>query len=77
MAGNHKKRKRQINIEKLNIDQADQLAAQIGQEVAKIMDEANKKCNKLLNIYSLQTSIGYEIVKKESKKAKINKKQEK
>ena len=70
MAGNHKRRKRKVDVSKLTVEQADALSEQIGQEVAKIMDEANKTCNKLLNIYGLQTAIGYEIVPMEPKKKK-------
>lgn len=62
MAGNHKRRKRKIDLENLSPEQADKLAKQIGDEIAKIMDEANTKCNEMLRIYGLQTEIGYEIV---------------
>lgn len=67
MAGRHKRRKRKVDVDKLSVEQAEKLSKQIGQEVAKIMDEANSKCNKLLNIYGLQTSIGYEIVEMDKK----------
>lgn len=56
-------RERKIDINNLTPEQADALSAQIGKEIAKIMDEANLKCNKLLNIYGMQTQIGYKIVK--------------
>ncbi len=62
MAGNHKRRKRSVDLKSLTIDQADRLGKQMGDEIAKIMDEANNKCNNMLNIYGLQTQIGYEIV---------------
>ena len=76
MAGNHKRRKRKIDLNKLSVEQADKLAKQLGDEIAKTMDEANNKCNEMLKIYGLQTKIGYEIVqldeitKKTPKKAK-------
>lgn len=74
MAGNYKRRKRKIDLNKLNTAQADALAKQLGQEIARIMDEANNKCNKILQIYNLQTKIGYEIVQlvENTKKNKKN-----
>jgi hypothetical protein len=58
----------------MTLEQADSLSVQIGQEMAKIMDEANRKCNEMLNIYGLQTQIHYKIVQiaeKTKKKAKV------
>lgn len=57
-----KDRERKVDIKALTPEQADALSAQIGKEIAKIMDEANLKCNALLNIYGMQTQIGYKIV---------------
>lgn len=54
-------RERKVDVEKLSIEQADILSQQIGKEIARIMDEANIKCNQILNIYGLQTQIGYQI----------------
>ncbi len=62
MAENHKIRKRSVDLKKLSAEQADSLGKQVGDEIAKIMDEANNQCNKMLNIYGLQTQIGYQIV---------------
>lgn len=73
MAGNHKRRKRSIDLQKLSPAQVDRMGEQIGDEIAKIMDEANGKCNEMLRIYGLQTAIGYKIVKLEEK-AKIKRK---
>lgn len=56
-------RERKVDVNKLTVEQADQLSMQIGKEISKIMDEANTNCNKLLGIYGLQTKISYEIVK--------------
>lgn len=70
MAGNHKRRKRKIDANKLSPEQADNLGVQIGQEIAKIMDEANLKCNEILGIYGLQTRIGYDIVEISDEKSK-------
>ena len=67
MAGNHKRRKRSIDINTLTADQADKLSEQIGKEIAKIMDAANENCNKLLKIYGLESSITYQIFKTEKK----------
>lgn len=68
-----KDRERKVDVEKLNLDQVDALSAQIGKEISKIMDEANLKCNQLLNIYGLQTQIGYKITKLKKKTKKNNK----
>lgn len=57
-----KDRERKVDIKSLTPEQADALSAQIGKEIARIMDEANLKCNALLNIYGMQTQIGYKIV---------------
>lgn len=67
MTEGHKSRKRQVDLTSLSNDQADQLAKQIGVEIAKIMDEANNKCNDMLKIYGLQTQIGYEITQLDKK----------
>jgi len=68
MAASHTRRKRKINVEDLTLEQIDDISITLGEEVAKVMDEANKKCNKLLNIYGLQTKIGYEMVPYEKPK---------
>jgi hypothetical protein len=68
-----KDRERKIDVEKLSIDQADALSAQIGVAIGKIMDEANLKCNQLLNIYGLQTQISYNILKIGEKSQKTRK----
>jgi hypothetical protein len=57
MAGNHKRRKRKIDVNKMSVEEAKRLEKQLSDEITKIMDEANTKCNKLLNIYGLQTHI--------------------
>jgi len=64
-----KKRERKVNIDNLLPAQADNISKTIGQELAKIMDEANNKCNELLNIYNLETKISYNIQKIEEEKA--------
>ena len=66
----------QVDIEKLSIEQADALSVQIGQAIAQIMDEANSKCNAVLNIYGMQTQIHYKLVKlgENPKKQRKNKK---
>jgi len=68
-----KDRERKIDIEKLTFEQADALSAQIGKEIARIMDEANIKCNSILNIYGMQTKIGYKITKINEKRTKRTK----
>lgn len=68
-----KDRERKVDISKMSIEQAEALSAQIGKEIAKIMDEANTKCNALLNIYGMQTEIGYKIVKLGTKTRKRKK----
>lgn len=67
----HKTRERKVDMSKMTIEQADRLSEMIGQELAKIMDEANRKCNEMLNIYGLQTQIHYQIVQIEEKKAEV------
>lgn len=56
------KRERKVDIEKMSGEQADLIGKQIGEAMAKIMDEANRKCNEILNIYGMQTQIQYQIV---------------
>lgn len=72
-----KDRERKIDINAMSLAQAEALSAQIGKEIAKIMDEANLKCNELLNIYGMQTQIGYKIVKLGTKLRKTRKSKEK
>ena len=59
---NHKERVRKIDVNQMTIEQADQLQKQLASEMARIMDEANTKCNEMLNIYGLQTKINYQII---------------
>ena len=71
----HRERVRRIDVNLMSIEQADKLSVQIGQELAKIMDEANRKCNEMLNIYGLQTQIHYkikQITEKTEKKTKVS-----
>ena len=46
----HSKRERKVDLNKMSMQQAEAISAQIGQEMAKIMDEANLKCNEILNL---------------------------
>lgn len=62
-------RQRKVDVDALTMEQVDQLSEQIGKEIAKIMDQANISCNKLLGVYGLRTTINYEIVKIEAEKA--------
>lgn len=71
-----KDRERKVDINSMTLEQADALSAQIGKEIAKIMDEANLKCNALLNIYGMQTQIGYKVVKLGTKPRKSRKSKE-
>lgn len=67
----YKTRERKIDVSKMTADQADMLGKQIGVELAKIFDEANRKCNEMLNIYNLQTQIHYQIVPLGQKQAEV------
>lgn len=67
----YKTRERKVDISKMTLEQADMLSKQIGEEMAKIMDEANRKCNEMLNIYGLQTQIHYQIVPLQPKEAQV------
>lgn len=62
---NHKNRKRQVDVEKLTSKQADELSEQLGVEIAKILDDASDKCNKLLNIYGMTVLLEHKYVKNE------------
>jgi len=73
MAGNHKRRKRKVDVSKMTPEQADRLEKQLTQEISRIMDSANLECNKLLNIFGIQTKIHYEFVPLSEKKEKIKK----
>lgn len=68
MTENHKMRKRQVDVNKLSIDEAKRLEKQLSDEITKIMDEANVKCNKLLNIYGMQTYIEWGVSPLDEKK---------
>lgn len=61
MAGRPKTRKRKIDVNKMTPEQVKRLEKQISDEITSIMDEANTKCNKILNIYGLQTYIEWGI----------------
>lgn len=63
------KRKRSIDINKLTIEQADELSAQIGEKVRNICDESAVKINEILAIYGMKAlvAIQFEPLKQESK----------
>jgi hypothetical protein len=76
----HKERVRKVDVNQMTISQVEQLQKQLATEMAKIMDEANTKCNQMLNIYGLQSKINYQIVQiaeKTEKKPKISKRMKK
>lgn len=54
-------RERKVDVNKMTDEQADELSAQLGREIGRIMDEANLQCNKILNIYGLCTQITYQL----------------
>jgi hypothetical protein len=54
---------KQIDLNEKTKEQVEALSELLGKEVARIMDEANTKCNNLLRNYGLQTEIGYNITK--------------
>lgn len=64
-------RKRSLDINKLSVEEADRLSAQIGDKVTKITDEACAKANELLNIYGMKAimQIVFEPINKEEPKA--------
>lgn len=69
----YKERVRKVDVNKMTEEQAAQLQKQIATEMARIMDEANTKCNEFLNIYGMQSKINYQItqlVEKTEKKPK-------
>ena len=68
-----KDRERKIDIQKLSPAQAEELSLQIGQVIGNIMNEANTKCNQILNVYGLQTQIQYNILKIDEKPKKPRK----
>lgn len=80
---NFRDRPRKVDVNALTQEQVDQIQKQIATEMAKIMDDANVKCNAMLNIYGLQTKIHYKIVQisentdKKPKRAKVVKKTDK
>jgi len=67
----HSKRERKVDLNKMSMQQAEAISAQIGQEMAKIMDEANLKCNEILIIYGMQTQIHYKIVPLQENKEQV------
>lgn len=75
MAGNYKRRKRKIDVEKMTNEQVERLGVELGKKIADIMDEANYKCSKLLDIYGLETKISYSLVKKKKTSKKPKKEQ--
>lgn len=58
---NHRERVRKVDVNAMTQEQADQIQKQIAAEMARIMDEANTKCNEFLNIYGMQSKIHYTI----------------
>lgn len=57
-------RVRKVDVEKLEVSQADELADQISQEINKMVDEVCIKANKMLNAYGLETKMQIVIQKK-------------
>lgn len=59
-------RKRQVDLEKLDIENLDAIGEKLGNRVNVILKDALQNCNKILNIYGLEIVFGYEL--KETKK---------
>jgi len=76
MAGNHKRRKRTIDVEKMSPEQAQRTADQLSGEINKIMKNAYDESNKLLNIFGMKLEYGFEIMAKDEK-AKVSKNKDK
>lgn len=52
-----KDRKRSIDINKLTIEQAEEISQQVGEKVRFICDDAVEKMNRILNIYGMKAKI--------------------
>ena len=61
-------RERKIDVEKMDISQADVLQKQLSAKLTQILENAAKEANKILNIYGMEVKIGFTV--KKAKKAK-------
>ena len=50
-------RERKVDVNKLTMEEADNLSAQIGEKVREICDEAAAKVNAILKIYGMSAKI--------------------
>lgn len=64
-------RKRKVNISNLSNEQVDGLSAQIGKELAKIIDRANIECTEILSSYGFQTIIVQKYTKETEEEKEI------
>lgn len=65
-----KERIRRVDINKLQAEQAEKIANQIGVQAGEIINQAEKDCNKFLEVYGLEIKIGYTVkpIKNKNKK---------
>jgi hypothetical protein len=68
-----KDRKREIDVQKLTPEQADELSTQIGEKIRLICDKAVLDANRILNIYGMEAKMQIAI----SEIAKMAKEEEK
>jgi hypothetical protein len=61
-------RERKINVEKMDLDQADVLQKQLSGKLTQILENAAKEANQILNIYGMEVKVGFTL--KKAKKAK-------
>ena len=59
-------RKRQVDVDKLNEEQLQQLIDKLGSKVRGMVDETCERANKLLNVYGLQVKMEVVIQQKDS-----------
>lgn len=61
-------RERRIDVEKMDLDQADVLQKQLSNKLTQILENAAKEANQILNIYGMEVKVGFTL--KKAKKAK-------
>lgn len=60
-------RKREVDVEKMGVEQVDQLSQKLGDKVSEILNKTCEECNRLLNIYGLEIEVNYNIKEKKKK----------
>jgi hypothetical protein len=71
MEPNLKERTRNVNLDKMTLEEVDALSAQLGDKLREICDEACSEANRVCNVYGLTMKMSFVIEQEPSLEGKI------